>query len=213
LKGGHKLILKLENVSKSYINRIAGRQIQAFHGLSLEIGEGDICSVKGKNGSGKTTLLRIASGVSRPSTGRTKLSLNWEKPFPSPRVGFCPDTPRLYRNVSVGEFLFLIHNILELKDKKSLLNELLDKFNLTELINEKICNLSKGTQHKVALIASVMDFPQLLVLDEPFSSLDSESNAVVLDILKKISSIGSGILVADPNGLSDQLCNKTLILD
>ena len=178
-------------------------RIRALDKISFSITRGEIISIRGTNGSGKSTLLRIIAGLSKPTTGIIEYKFNRNVKKPSPRIGYCPDNPIIYRNVSVSEFLIYILKILGLEKKHSPLIKLITDFNLIKWIDEPIGSLSRGMLHKVALIMSMIDSPQLLILDEPFSSLDENSADVLIENLQLLSHGGSGIILADPR--SDRL--------
>ncbi len=170
--------------------------------------------ISGGNGSGKSTFLRIIAGLSSPTSGTIKIKLNQEIRKPSPRIGFCPDNPEIYRNVSVSDFLNFISCIIPLEIRESQLIEFVRIFDLIKWLNVPIGTLSKGMLHKVALIASMIDSPQLLILDEPFSSLDEKSADVLIKKLRSLASMGSSIIFADPSrDRSEKMADKTFNLD
>ena len=116
--------------------------------------------------------------------------------------------------MSVSVFLNFILDLLQFKIEKSILISYLEDFNLIKWINEPLGILSKGMLHKVALTASMIDNPQLLVLDEPFSSLDEGSAKVLCEKLHQLSSEGSSIVFTDPSGeWSEKIADKIFNLD
>ncbi len=189
----------MDKITKIYGNRFSSLRIRALNEFSLSLKGGEIVCIKGSNGSGKSTVLRIITGLVRPTTGSLYIEFDMKSTKLSPRIGYCPDNPSIYRNVTVIAFLKLISNILGVSSVIPTLIQNLQDFNLLKWIEEPIGTLSKGMLHKVSLIASMLDNPQLLVLDEPFSSLDEQSANALIDKLHSLSSKGSTIIFADPS--------------
>ena len=168
-----------------------------FHKLNLEIAEGDFVAVIGANGAGKSTLLKMLANVIEPTIGSityygTPISefRNWE------RIGYVPQNPgRQQRNfpISVREVVGLgllgtnslvhRHNV---KDKEAI-NEIMERFNLTELRYRKIGDLSGGQQQRVFLARAMVKQPKILLLDEPATGIDTAAKADLYAMLKKIN--------------------------
>jgi ABC-2 type transport system ATP-binding protein len=189
----------------------SGVEIVGLKDVSFILNPGDIVSVSGRNGSGKSTLLRIAAGLLKVSSGTVEWRLDVQLKV-NPRIGYCPDNPVLYSNVSLINFLQFIGKLTNLEESKKVFAKWLSVFSLTNFAQEPIKSLSKGMVHKVALIAALINQPSLIILDEPFSSLDEESQKVLIDIIARMSSENTGFLIADPAGLVESICSMKIKL-
>lgn len=214
MKGDLKLTLEVDNVTKVYGNRFSRIRVRALNKFSISLVKGEVVCVKGRNGSGKSTLLRLITGLIHPTSGRIRIKFDENASNLSPRVGYCPDNPFIYPNVTISTFLRLISSILQRNPDDSHLEEFLGSFSLVKWRDEPIGSLSKGMLHKVALIASMIDQPQLLVLDEPFSSLDESSAIVLMNNIQRLSSQGSTIIFADlSSDRSEEISDRIVDLD
>lgn len=200
-------------MSKVYGSRFSRLQVEAIKNISLKVFEGDILNITGKNGSGKTTLLLLAAGLLNPSGGRVTRSFKFKQRIPSARLGFCPDNPKPYSEITILNYLQFISKILDIPSSSKLIEAGLEDFQLLKWKNEQIGKLSKGMLHKVALLASMLDSPQLLILDEPFSSLDSEGSTVLIKRLEGLSSLGTGILISDLSKNISRITKQFFALD
>ncbi|PMQ02019.1 MAG: ABC transporter [Dictyoglomus sp. NZ13-RE01] len=159
------LIVKAWNIEKSF------NQQKILNGLSFEIERGDKVIIKGPNGSGKTTLLRIIAGLVPPDAGiveiakGTKISFVFQKPI------FLP-------------WLSMKDNLNIVVQNKELMNELIEYFGLTQFLDLYPKELSGGYQQIFSLVRGFIIEHDLLLLDEPFKSLDINMKEKAKDFLK-----------------------------
>lgn len=183
-------VLKFEAIEKQF-----GKQ-RALDGISLEIPSGVVFALLGENGVGKTTALRIALGLETPDRGRTQvLGLNSLEKGQEirRRVGYLPERPTLYEWMTVAEIGwftagFYDHNFLPRY------RELTADFGLPE--DRKIKSLSKGMRAKVALSLVMADDPELLVLDEPTSELDTLVRREFLQSMVDVAASGRTVVLS-----------------
>lgn len=177
--------LKVEHIHKSF-----GRN-QILNDVSLEVKKGEILSLTGESGCGKSTLLRIISGLETVDSGRVFLNgeniTHWK---PEKRMfGFVFQNLSLFPHLSVKQNIFFALNKKEQTQKK--LEELLNMTGLTGLGNRFPHQLSGGQQQRVALARALAINPELLILDEPFSSLDELLKAKIreeiFDLLRSLN--------------------------
>ncbi|WP_022941221.1 ABC transporter ATP-binding protein [Psychromonas hadalis] len=164
-------ILTVEHISKSF------GAFQAVKDVSFEINQGEIVGFLGKNGAGKTTLMRIITSFLAPSSGRifidgddiTKNSLTIRE-----KVGYLPETPPLYMNMTVFQYLKFAAEIKGISSKKQTIKiaKVLEECNLEEVKQKTISTLSKGYKQRVGIAQAIIHEPKLLILDEPMSGLD-----------------------------------------
>lgn len=184
-------IIKIENLGFDY------GEGWVFHKLNLAVEQGDFLAVIGANGAGKSTLLKMMANVIPPTAGTISYYGTpiasfkaWEK------IGYVPQNPaRQQRDfpISVREVISLgmlnRHNLLgkiSAQDKQHL-EQLLEDFSLKELQHRKIGELSGGQQQRVFLARAMVKKPEILLLDEPATGIDTQAKAALYGMLKKIN--------------------------
>lgn len=180
-------LIALEKVTKTY----DGNNI--LNNINLDIFKNQLLAVIGHNGTGKSTLLRIISGLSSVSSGkRTIYSENEEL-----KIGYVPDRfPKL--NFTPEEYLFYMGKLQGLSEKfiKNRSRELFEAFNMESMKDTRIKYLSKGTIQKVSVMQAVMDEPDILLLDEPISGQDSESEKNFIRMIEQFRKKKISIVLA-----------------
>jgi ABC-2 type transport system ATP-binding protein len=160
----------------------------ALDNVSFKIPIGTACLIAGPNGSGKTTLLNILIGLTRITAG----SLTKPKGL---SIGVSFQDPRIYENLTVYQNLKLFSGLKKVKDKLWA-DYLVDFFRLTQWKKFYASDLSTGNAKKLDICLSVLEKPDLLILDEPLSTLDMESRKSVLTLLKDLKQGGTTIIIA-----------------
>jgi len=197
-------LIEVISVTKSF------RSLKALHKVSFSVPRSSIFGVLGPNGSGKTTLLRILLGLITPDEGKVKFQ---REPC---RVSYLPEERGLYQDLEV---LRVITYFGELKGlnrctARKLGKEWLDRFDLSLWGHRKIQELSKGSQQKIQLIISLINDPDFLVLDEPFSGLDPLGVREVIDVLLGLKRRGKTVLLSTHQmAHAEALCDTLLLLD
>ena len=167
-------VLSLQSIGKA----IAGYQI--LQNLSLDVQEHEFVAILGSSGSGKTTLLRLISGFDSPDSGDIQiggqpvfgkgLNVSAEQR----RVGYVPQDAALFPHLSVAKNIEFGLNKLSAAQRSERVSELLKLVDLVGYEDRMPDQLSGGQRHRVALARALAPKPQLILLDEPFSSLDAE---------------------------------------
>ena len=151
-----------------------------LRGIDLVVAPGQVVVVMGENGSGKTTLLRILAGVARPTSGQLFLQ---GQPFRSsdvaPRrlVGFLSHRSHMYDELSLRENLHFAARLFGLRDERAVVGRAIQLARLEEKSDERLGRMSRGMQQRAALARAFLHQPPVLLLDEPFTALDSASAA------------------------------------
>ena len=153
-----------------------------FSNFSLSLSAGQAIHIKGSNGSGKSTLLRILGGITEPSKGFVDKK-------PNINLSYLGHKNALKTYLTVRDNLIL----LNLKGKREI-NNLLDLFGLNDRLDIVTGNLSFGQQKKLALIRIFINKSDLILLDEPFVGLDSETQQILSNFLNKKVSEGVGLI-------------------
>jgi len=178
-------VIEIFNLKKSFREK-PWRQIQALHGISLDVAEGEAFGFIGPNGAGKTTTIKILTGNLRATDGSARI---FGKPVsdPSSRKGmaYVPENPYLYDYLTPLEILQMGGRMHGLKgtDINAHYMNWLERFGIAHVAKKHIRQFSKGMTQRVALAHALACKPRLLILDEPLSGLDPIGRKEVSDIL------------------------------
>ena len=192
-------MIKANNLSKSFNgNRI-------FSGIDLNIEKSTVLGVVGNNGSGKTTLLKIIAGLINSDTGSIKLNENI-------KLDFLGHENMLYQNFSISENIDFFADISGFRISSESQDNIELALGLKNIVKKKISELSYGQRKKASMLRSLTSAPDLLVLDEPFSNLDSESTDSFITILKTLKKENKSFIISSNRkdivgSISDDLLN------
>ena len=192
-------IIKIKNLVKKYDDRVI------FDNVSLNIMKGESIALTGNNGMGKSTLIKALCGLTSINSGEIIRDKN-------PKFNYIPEKFSQL-NIKAGEYIKLIGEI-EGISKDNLLkktNYFYKEFNLEKMINISMKNLSKGTLQKISVIQAFLSKPDILLLDEPLSGQDSESQKMFIKMVKElIKDDVTVIMSCHESFLIDQLSNRIL---
>jgi ABC-2 type transport system ATP-binding protein len=183
-------IVELENVSKAYGEKIAVDQ------LSLSIEAGSMFGLLGPNGAGKTSTIRMIVGITMPDSGQVRLFGQIFSRKLLNGVGYLPEERGLYKKMNVLRQLIFMGEIrgLTAAVAKSRAEGWCERLSITDAMDKKTEELSKGMQQKIQFIATVIHDPQFLIMDEPFSGLDPVNAMLMQDALLDLRKQGKAIL-------------------
>lgn len=179
-------MVTLTGVGKQY-----GRGHAVLTDVDLSVRAGDVVAVVGGNGSGKSTLLRIMAGITVPTTGtRTDIPGS---------IGYVPERFPANTRMSARSYLRHMGRIRGLSTRKAAdrTDELLERLKLEPGPDFAIRDLSKGNAQKVAVAQSVITLPGLLILDEPWSGLDSSAHGALSELIAETAVAGSAVVFTD----------------
>lgn len=159
-----RTILTSQDICKRYKN--GPNELEVLISINFSIKKGEFVCIIGPNGSGKSTLLKIIAGISKPTSGRLKLDA---------RISYLPQQPSLLPWRSTLQNLLLPDDLQKGSDKNTGLRakKLMEEFDLAAFAGFYPHALSGGMQQKAALLRTVLQKPDLILLDEPFSALDA----------------------------------------
>ncbi|WP_374010910.1 ABC transporter ATP-binding protein [Leifsonia sp. LS-T14] len=190
----------------------------AVDGVSLEIKEGSFYGIVGPNGAGKTTTLSIVTGLLRPDAGRVVVHGVdvWAEPVRAKHiVGVLPDKLRLFDRLTGAQFLRYAGTLrgLSAATVRARTADLAAAFGIEDALDRLVADYSAGMTKKIALAAAMIHSPRLLVLDEPFESVDPVSAANIIDILQRYTSAG-GTVVVSSHGMDmiQRVCDSVAII-
>jgi ABC-2 type transport system ATP-binding protein len=190
----------------------------AVAGLDLEVPTGSFFGLVGPNGAGKTTTLSIATGLLRPDAGTAHVhGIDvWQHPVEAKRtIGNLADGVRLFDRLT-GEQLITYTAMMfgiPRPEIASRVADLLDLMDLREAAGTMVADYSAGMTRKVALACALVHAPRLLVLDEPFESVDPVSAANIEDVLRSYTSTGGSVIVSSHSmDLVQRMCDHVAII-
>lgn len=204
--------LSLRGLTKRFGTKIA------VDNIDLDVPAGSFYGLVGPNGAGKTTSLSMATGLLRPDAGQVWVHGVdvWKEPLKSKRLmGLLPDGVRLFDRLS-GEQLVSYAGLLRGMDKDTVasrVKDLLAALDLTKDAGTLVVDYSAGMTKKIALAAALIHAPKLLVLDEPFESVDPVSAANIRDILHDyVNSGGTVIVSSHVMDLVQRMCDHVAVI-
>lgn len=202
-------MLKVENVTKYY------GDFKAVDNLSFTVDKGEIFGLLGLNGAGKTTTFRMIMGLLTPDSGNITLNGKKIDYTQTDKIGFLTEERSLLTKLTVLEQV-LFYGTLKGMSKSDIINKLdmlLERFGIVEYKNKKIKELSKGNQQKIQFITAIINDPELLILDEPFSGLDPINIELFKDVILELSKKGSMIIFSSHRmDHVEFFCRKLVIL-
>ncbi len=202
--------LVLEDVSKTF------GAVNAVDGLSVRVPTGCIYGFLGPNGAGKTTVLRMIMNILYPDAGTIRVLGN---PLVEPakeRIGYMPEERGLYRRMKLRTVLSYLGRLKGVSKGElgSRLSEWLAVMDLTQWADKRVDALSKGMQQKAQFIATVINDPELLILDEPFAGLDPVNLDIIKGTLQRMREEGKTIILSTHMmNHAEDLCDSILLIN
>lgn len=183
-------ILKTDNLSKSF------GKFKAVDKLNIEIKPKMIYGLLGPNGSGKTTTLGMLLGVIRPTEGSFSWFENGQKDENRKRIGALLETPNFYPYLTAVQNLEVTAKIKDIPNAESEIERVLKMVDLYDRKDSKFRTFSLGMKQRLAIGATLLGDPEMLVLDEPTNGLDPEGIRDIRELIIKIGEQGKTILIA-----------------
>jgi ABC-2 type transport system ATP-binding protein len=203
--------IEVLGLSKRYAGTLA------VDDISFAVKPGSVFGLLGGNGAGKTTTISMLLGLLVPSAGRIRIlgfDMARERFAALARMNFSSPYIALPQKLSVVENLRVYGHLYDVPDLKRRIGELAEQFNLTGLLNRLAGELSAGQKTRVALAKSLINKPDLLLLDEPTASLDPDTGDFVRTALETYRrETGAAILLASHNMAEvERLCDDVLMM-
>jgi len=148
---------------------------RVLHNVDLDVPRRGFAVITGPNGSGKTTLLRICAGLAIPTDGSLRVDAE------RAQIGFLAHEPLVYRELTALENLDLYGRLYRVAERRERIGMLLERFSLWEARHDRVASYSRGMTQRLALCRVLLHEPQLLILDEPYTALDTQG-AELLDV-------------------------------
>ena len=209
--GGASAVV-VERLGKRFGNRVA------FEDVSFEVGYGEVFGFLGPNGAGKTTTVRTLGTLIAPTSGSATVAgipVSAENgPAIRARISIMPESPGLYRRLTVMENLECFAGLYELDDTRGRIDRALKAVNLLDRASDPCGALSKGLRQRVALARAVLNDPVVLFLDEPTSGLDPVATREVHELIASLRERGVTIFLTTHRlEEAERLCDRVAILN
>jgi ABC-2 type transport system ATP-binding protein len=191
-------LIETRNLTKQFGDFVAVEDV------SLRIGAGEIMGLLGPNGAGKTTTIRMLASILQPTQGWVRvagLDTTQDAASVRRRIGLLTEHHGLYTRMKSQDYLAYFGQIYGLDPEYTAqrATKLLDRFGLSEALNQRLGQYSKGMRQKLAMVRALLHNPDVLLLDEPTSAMDPESARMVRESILSLRSENRAILVCTHN--------------
>lgn len=205
-------MIELIHISKRF------GSLMAVDDLSLSVAPGEFVALLGPNAAGKTTTLKVLTGLIRPTRGTARLcgyDVQEEPLQARQQLAFVPDFPFLYDKLTPEEFLRFMGRLFRMAPDlmEFKLADLVERFHLNAFVGQNLDTLSHGTRQRVAIAASLLHEPKVIVIDEPMVGLDPQHARVVKDALREQTAAGASILMSTHQlAVAEEMADRIAIL-
>jgi ABC-2 type transport system ATP-binding protein len=191
-------------------------ELTALSACTFRAEPGRLTGFLGPNGAGKTTAMRAVFGLVRLDEGRVRWQGTPIGPEQRRRFGYMPEERGLYPRMRMREQLVYLGELCgrSARDATQTVDRWLDRLGLADRGGDQLDALSHGNQQRVQLISALMNDPELLVLDEPFSGLDPIAMDIMGALLSELAAVGATVLFSSHQlDLVEHLCEDVVIID
>lgn len=205
-------MIEIQNLTKKY------GQIVAVNNISFNVNKGEILGFLGPNGAGKSTTMNIITGYLPSTAGTVKVDGFDIMTHPAEvkkRIGYLPEAPPLYRDMTVTEYLKFVSNLNNVpkKNQKNQMADIMELVGLTDHRKRLIDNLSKGYRQRVGLAQALIGNPEVLILDEPTVGLDPKQILEIRRVIKALSQERTIILSSHILPEVSAICERVVIIN
>ncbi len=216
MKKMSEIVLKLENLTKKFGN------LTAVNSINLEVHRGETIGLVGPNGAGKTTTIKMIAKILRPNSGRILIRTNGVElqdlgkiSRTISQIGFLIDIPAFY-NMTAYQLLRYFANLQNYPKNKinQRIDELLERFKLSEWKYKPVKTFSKGMTQKIGIIQALIHNPDIIILDEPQTGLDPLARVEIRKYIRELQSLGKTIFVASHMLYEiSEVCDKIALIN
>lgn len=206
------VLMRAQSITKRYGDLYAAADV------SFEVHEGSLTGVVGPNGAGKTTVLSMISGLNRPTSGRIfvgEFDVWSDGPKAKRIIGSLPDRLRLFDRLTGAQLLMYAAVLqgVEGQQAKTAVRQLSEAFGLDHALGRPVTDYSAGMQKKIGLACAMIHSPKLLVLDEPYETIDPVSAVNVTEILEKFVAQGGSVIMSSHSlDLIQRMCDHVVVI-
>ncbi|QIB69912.1 ABC transporter ATP-binding protein [Aminipila butyrica] len=207
-------LLELKDISKIYGN------VKALQNVNLEVSQGEWLAIMGPSGSGKSTMMNIIGCMDKPSNGSVILDgLNISKESAKSLTNIRRDKIGLiFQQFHLINYLTALENVMvsqyyhSMPDEKEAL-QALERVGLGDRAKHLPSQLSGGEQQRVCIARALINYPMLILADEPTGNLDEANEGIVIDIFKQLHKEGSTIVVVTHDPEVAEEAQRTVVLE
>lgn len=207
-------MIEIKNVSKKY-----KKNKKVIDNLNLQINNGEIFGFLGPNGAGKTTTIKMITGILEIDEGDILIdnkSIIKEALEAKRRIGLVPDSPDVFLKLKGIEYLNFIADIYDISTEYRIkrIKELAEKFEIINVLNNKIESYSHGMRQKLIIIGVLLHDPKNWILDEPMTGLDPKSSFELKSMMREHADKNNTVFFSTHIlDVAEKLCDRIGIID
>ena len=211
MENNRDAVIEIKNLTKKYGNNLAVDK------LSFTINRGEIVGFLGPNGAGKSTTMNMLTGYLSATSGSARIdgfNILSHPMEAKKKVGYLPEQPPLYMDMTVTEYLNFVYDLKKVKLKKSEhVSEIIEMTRLGKVHGKLIKNLSKGYKQRVGLAQALIGNPEVLILDEPTIGIDPMQIIEVSEMIKKFGENRTVIISTHILQEVNAICDRVIIIN
>jgi ABC-2 type transport system ATP-binding protein len=204
-------VLEVEKLTKRY------GDFTAVDGISFVIPKGEVIGLLGPNGAGKTTTIQMLMGITLPTSGAIRyfgmdFATNHQRCLQ--RINYSSAYNQLQERITVHENLMVFAKLYALREPKKKIAELADYFGITDLLKQRFITLSAGQRTRVNLAKSLLNDPELIMLDEPTASLDPDVRDRLMSLIESMRKERNISILYTSHNMDEitRLCSQVIFL-
>jgi len=204
-------VIEINSLSKKYKNTLAVKDV------NFKISKGSIIGLLGPNGCGKSTTIGMMLGLIKPTSGEVLINnknIENNRTDLLQKMNFISPYIELPKKLTIEENLNVYGRMYGVKNLKDKIAELMEKLNLNEFKKRKTGELSSGQKNRVSLAKSLINDPEILLLDEPTASLDPDVGDYVRGIIENFSSNNKKTILLASHNMNEveRLCDEVMMM-
>jgi len=205
-------MIEIKNLVKHYGDK------KAVNGISFTVNDDEVLGFLGPNGAGKSTTMNIITGYLSSTSGTVKVNghdILEEPELAKKDIGYLPEQPPLYFDMTVLEYLNFICDLKKVKksERKQMLAKIMAMVKITDVADRLIGNLSKGYKQRVGIAQALVGDPQILILDEPTVGLDPNQVLEIRKLVKNLAKTHSVVISSHILSEIQAICDRVVIIN
>lgn len=205
-------MIEVKNVTKKYAN------ITAVNNISFQVQDGEVVGFLGPNGAGKSTTMNMITGFIEPTEGQIIINgydISKKAKKAKKQIGYMPEGTPAYTELTVKEFVSYMAELKQVrkKERKQIVQKVIEETGLEEVKNKLIRNLSRGYKQRVSLAGTLVGDPAVIILDEPTVGLDPKQITEIRNLIKELGKKHTVILSSHILSEVSQICEKVIIIN
>lgn len=205
-------MIEIENITKRFGDQVA------LDKINFTIEKGEVLGFLGPNGAGKSTAMNIITGYISATDGNVKIDgidILENPEAAKKKIGYLPEMPPLYLDMTVEEYLKFVHRIKKVKSNalEQSMARIMSLVKISDVRKRLIKNLSKGYKQRVGLAQALVGDPEVLVLDEPTVGLDPKQIIEIRNLIQEVGKTHTIILSSHILSEVSAICNRVIIIN